>query len=442
MIPRSRAVAAFVATGLLALGACGTDAVGGAPGTTVVWKRTMGGTWDGSVVDVSAADLECGGRAPDPTRGVTASSVTIGGLGTLSGPTVAVYADSDAGARARFERANAEGGVHGRKVEYVGMEDDGLDPTRQVDAARRLVTRGVFAAAPVMSQLPNFKQPFCDAVMPHFGWGFNAGWCNTAIGFAFTGCILSPERTYLAISSGSVDDLVKDQPKTIALIGNEEEAARIGNETLKLGFESSGYKVVYAENPLNSRAPIADASPIVNSIMTADEGAPPSFVYLVADFANSNTMVEAFRAAGYDGSVLSAVGYDPRLAQAPQFQGIYTTLQWAPFESADIPFVAQMVKDFERYAPDTARGLPAAGGYIAADMVVAALQAAGPDLTVDSFVRALNDRWVYSTPGFRGDATFPANHVIAVPCGTLVLLQNERFQQGGPITCTDPVKRS
>ena len=436
------AITALAVSGLLAASACsGEPAASDAPPATVAWHKTEGGAWSPAAVTVKTSDLECGAKAPDPKRGVTPTSIKIAGLGTMSGPTVSIFSDAEAGARARFARANAEGGVHGRRIEFTGMQDDGLDPTRQVDVARRLIADGAFAAAPVMTQIPNFKQTFCDGVMPHFGWGFNSAWCGSGIAFPVTGCIVGPKSDYLSIGAGAVDDLVNGRPKTIALLGNEEEAAQLGNVVLKEGFQSSGYQVVYAENPLSGRSPIADASPLVNAIMTSADGGPPTFVYLVADFANTNTMVQALRAGGFEGTILSALGYDPRLASAQQFQGLYTTLQWAPFEAADNPFVAQMAKDFDRYEPATSKGLPAAGGYISADMLVAALDAAGPDLTVDSFISTLNHDWVYSTPGFRGEARFPANHVIAVPCGTIVVLHDQRFEQTSPLACTDPIRR-
>ncbi|HEX8803240.1 MAG TPA: ABC transporter substrate-binding protein, partial [Acidimicrobiales bacterium] len=103
------------------------DDEGGSGGSVAASEDlTEGGTWDDSQVTETAADLDCGLSADDPTRGVTDTSVKVGGLITASGPTTALFTDAEAGARARFERANAEGGVHGRTIDFVGAEDDGL----------------------------------------------------------------------------------------------------------------------------------------------------------------------------------------------------------------------------------------------------------------------------------------------------------------------------
>ena len=68
---------------------------------------------------------------------MTSSTILLGGTGPLSGPEVA-YAGVLIGAQAYFAHVNAQGGVHGRKIEYRYI-DDGYDPSRTVQAVRRLV---------------------------------------------------------------------------------------------------------------------------------------------------------------------------------------------------------------------------------------------------------------------------------------------------------------
>jgi branched-chain amino acid transport system substrate-binding protein len=76
--------------------------------------------------------------------GVSSSRVLIGGTGPLSGPEVA-YAGVVLGAQAYFRHVNDNGGVHGRKIEYRYL-DDGYDPSRTIQATRRLVQQDrVFA---------------------------------------------------------------------------------------------------------------------------------------------------------------------------------------------------------------------------------------------------------------------------------------------------------
>ena len=74
---------------------------------------------------------------PSADPGVTSSTILLGGTGPLSGPEVA-YAGVLIGAKAYFDHVNATGGVHGRKIEYRYL-DDAYDPSRTVQAVRRLV---------------------------------------------------------------------------------------------------------------------------------------------------------------------------------------------------------------------------------------------------------------------------------------------------------------
>jgi branched-chain amino acid transport system substrate-binding protein len=81
-------------------------------------------------------------QAADP--GVTATSVLLGGTVPLSGP-AAAFGSVAAGAQAYFKWVNAQGGVNGRRIDYV-YRDDGYDPARTVQETTRLVQQDkVFA---------------------------------------------------------------------------------------------------------------------------------------------------------------------------------------------------------------------------------------------------------------------------------------------------------
>lgn len=64
------------------------------------------------------------------------AAIKVGAVSSLSGG--AVFADSAAAAKAYFDRVNAQGGIQGRKIEFIS-EDDKNDPGAASQAARRLV---------------------------------------------------------------------------------------------------------------------------------------------------------------------------------------------------------------------------------------------------------------------------------------------------------------
>jgi len=76
-----------------------------------------------------------GARAADP--GVSSDEIVIGGTAPLSGPESA-YAVVAQGAKAYFDYVNDKGGVFGRKITYVYL-DDAYDPAQTVQQTRVLV---------------------------------------------------------------------------------------------------------------------------------------------------------------------------------------------------------------------------------------------------------------------------------------------------------------
>jgi branched-chain amino acid transport system substrate-binding protein len=85
------------------------------------------------VLAACGRDDEEGGGDP----GITEDSIKIGGSYPFSGPASA-YRSIAQGATAHFEYVNANGGVDGRKIEFMAL-DDAYEPPRAVQNARRLV---------------------------------------------------------------------------------------------------------------------------------------------------------------------------------------------------------------------------------------------------------------------------------------------------------------
>ncbi|MEV0647125.1 ABC transporter substrate-binding protein [Phytomonospora sp. NPDC050363] len=70
--------------------------------------------------------------------GVTKDKVTIGSHQPLTGPAAAGYASISAATNAYFQYVNDNGGVKGRKIEYI-VKDDGYNPANTQTVVRQLV---------------------------------------------------------------------------------------------------------------------------------------------------------------------------------------------------------------------------------------------------------------------------------------------------------------
>src|ERR1044072_1483031 len=79
-----------------------------------------------------------GGAAAEP--GNTKEGVKLGGWYAFSGPDSA-YGTIGEGAKAYFKSINAKGGVNGRKIDFITL-DDGYEPPKALPNARRLAQTG------------------------------------------------------------------------------------------------------------------------------------------------------------------------------------------------------------------------------------------------------------------------------------------------------------
>jgi ABC-type branched-subunit amino acid transport system substrate-binding protein len=125
MIGRTGRLAVAAVAAALALAACGA---GGRP------SNDGGGGGAGSTEAATASDV-----------GITPTSVKVGAHFPLTGVAAPGYADIPTGAKAYFDYVNANGGVNGRKIEYV-YKDDAYNPTQTSQVVNQLVLQDqVFA---------------------------------------------------------------------------------------------------------------------------------------------------------------------------------------------------------------------------------------------------------------------------------------------------------
>lgn len=73
-------------------------------------------------------------------QGVSKNEIVIGSMQDLSGPIVAFSKQLKYGMEMRVEEINAQGGIHGRKLRLV-IEDHGYDPKKAVLGAQKLVQK-------------------------------------------------------------------------------------------------------------------------------------------------------------------------------------------------------------------------------------------------------------------------------------------------------------
>ncbi len=85
--------------------------------------------------------------------------------------------------------------------------------------------------------------------IPAFGYGTNPAYCENEVAFGITGCVTNPSFTVGSNALGTLllEHFDGDTDKTIAFIGEDNDAARGGIALLTASAEDKGYEVVYGE---------------------------------------------------------------------------------------------------------------------------------------------------------------------------------------------------
>src|SRR4029077_13955588 len=92
----------------------------------------------GLLVTLAAAlPMELAGADKNYAPGITDTEIKIGQTMAYSGPTSA-FGTVGKSEAAYFQMVNERGGIHGRKVRFISL-DDGYSPPKTVEQTRRLV---------------------------------------------------------------------------------------------------------------------------------------------------------------------------------------------------------------------------------------------------------------------------------------------------------------
>lgn len=421
-----------------------TTTAAGATATTGAATATTGAATASTVTPGT-------GSAGGKVRGVTDKEVTIGGLSAITSAGGG-YTGADVGAKARFARVNAEGGINGRMINYIGVKDDGEDSTKNLDLARQLVQKDdVFALAPVVGQglLPASSDFLETNKVPFVGWGFMPGFCGTKFGFGFNGCITPPAGNIVntSLAGTLVQALKLGAGDTVAVQGYDAEGGKLGADIVAAGFEKAGVKVVYKDTSMPT-SDATDFTPFVQKIMESNGGKPPTAVAMVSLFNNTVGLTGSLTAAGFTGATMNYLTYVPGLlassAQvAAAINGTYVNTQWLPQEFGGSA-ITQIQADLKTIGADTTVGFGTSIGYWSADVLVQMLQAVGPDLTPENFDKVINGGWTYKpvgTPFGIGPVSYPQDHDQPTPCAALVQVKGTEYKPVLPMTCYDILKK-
>ncbi|MCF2526694.1 ABC transporter substrate-binding protein [Yinghuangia soli] len=368
--------------------------------------------------------------------------IKIGGVVSITTPSGYSKKDTDLGAKARFMMANDEGGVNGRKIDYIGSEDDNQDPAKTTTAVRKLVQQDkVFAIVPVNTTTISGSAGFLkDNKTPYIGWGTVPAFCDQEYGMGYNGCLV-PKAGHNVNTSwpGLLSDILGGgKGKSVALITQDTDAGKFGLATYQAAFPAGGFTVAYGKSTVPGTTVPTDWSPWVNDIMSSNGGKAPDVVVSIMQTPANIGLFKALKLAGFKGILTDATDYDPALlkqaASKEALQDVQVFVQNMPFEST----APEMAK-FKEYI-SKAKGEPVTEwnqsmmvGWNSADLFVAIAKKAGENLTVDTYQAAAAN--FQDTYALVGDRKFPDGRNNSFGCGAMVQLKGESYNIISPYKC-------
>lgn len=316
--------------------------------------------------------------------GVTDSTIRLGMSSPLSGPTGAYGRQMKEGIEACFARVNAAGGVHGRRLELVAL-DDGYETGPAVANAKRLVTQekvfalmGFYGSSPTAAVLP-----VLDAEgVPLIGTISGAE------------ALRKPVNRHMFHLRASYGDETAAIIKNLTTVGITRVAVFYQDD----GFGQAGLKGARDALAAYKLEPVAIASVPRNSVEVASAvatiaKADAQAVVMVTLYRPTAEFIKQMRATGAAPFfvALSPVGTDQLIAElGPQNTRGIQVSQVIPHPWTD---KVEVVREYKRAMAAHAKTSPLSyyglEGYINARLVVAALERAGGNPTREKLMAAL-----------------------------------------------------
>jgi branched-chain amino acid transport system substrate-binding protein len=284
--------------------------------------------------------------------GISDDSIKLGGSYPFSGPASA-YRSIAVGARAHFKFVNANGGVDGRKIDFVTL-DDAYEPPRAVQNARRLIQQEeVFALFNTLGT-PN-NMAIWDFVnkqeVPHLFVATGASsWGEDVEGHPWT---IGWQPDYVTESQVYADFLEKEKPDAKVAVLYQNDA--FGEDLLngfKDAIEGTDIEIVAEESYEVTDPTVASQ---MSKLASSDAD---TFLNITTPKFSAQAIAAAAKLDWKVLHILNNVGASKKLVLEPvgleNAQGIVSTSYFMDPEAAqfaDAPAMVEYKDAMERFEP-------------------------------------------------------------------------------------------
>lgn len=368
--------------------------------------------------------------------GVGPKALKIGVLGSLTGPFAIFGTGNLAGATIAFEETNTAGGINGRQIEWVSLDDES-SPPKGIAAFKRLVDQekvfaifGPGASAVGQALIPSFKASKTPVFVSVFS---TPAVTEPPISTVFRTGPMNDRQQGIAIADYLVDHL---KAKKISLIRQSDEYGKRGGESVVGRLKE--LKVELASEEVFNLTDTDFTAQLSRTIQAAPD------VVVIYGYPNpSAILTRQAKQLGLKAKIMGANSagsrkYPEIVGEAAAGTQNIITLQVLP--EGDDPAAVKFRAAFEKRFPDLAKqGRPDLGDVLAyggALAFVEGLKRAGSNPTQEGFIKALEGLKNFET-GLTLPTTFSETQREGNVAAKIVEVQGDLTRKMLPVVVRD-----
>jgi branched-chain amino acid transport system substrate-binding protein len=316
------------------------------------------------------------------TPGVTADTVLLGQSAAFGGPAAALGKSMREGALVYFEQVNAEGGIHGRKIKLISL-DDGYEPDRAIANTNKLINEEkVFALFGYVGTPTSYAviPILTEAKIPFFGPFTGAEGLRNPV----NRYIFNIRASYFDETEKLVDWMVADRKSNIAVFYQDDSYGKAGLEGVRRAMERRKLQISATGTVQRNTVDVADAVKSIASVK-------PDAVIMISAYKSCAAFIKEFnktrqRPIYMNVSFVGSKALADELG--PEGHGVMIS-QVVPFPLYRWGAALEMRSMLAARAPEAKPSFNDVEGFLAAKGIVEGLRRAGPDLTREKFIAAL-----------------------------------------------------
>ena len=336
--------------------------------------------------------------APDTRAaeaGVFEDRILFGQSAAFSGPAADLGKDLKLGIEAAFQEINGRGGVHGRKLDLISL-DDAYEPELAIANTRKLIDEeqvfaliGAVGTPTSRSATPVAARAGAPYIAPFTGAAFlrDAKWWN----------VINLRASYDQETEEIVDRLSADLGiERIAILYQDDSFGRAGYRGVQQALERRKM------NPVAMGSYARNTTAVKTALLDLRAGNPDAIV-LIGAYKPVAALISWARLMDFN-PVFVTISFVGSYALAKELgadgSGIFVT-QVVPFPTASLPIVSAYRRALAAHAPKSSPGFVSLEGYLAGRLAIVGLERSGREPDRDRFVESLRRMEDIDLNGFR-----------------------------------------